>query len=371
MSERAWAGMARRLHAEGSVRDKRSLAWHPRVAIWEVTRACDLACLHCRASAVAARDARELTTAEALVLLAQVRELGPDALVLTGGDPLKRPDLLELVAAATRIGLHVALAPSVTPLLTPEAIGRLAAAGVGRLALSLDGPDAATHDAFRGMPGSFAATLRAIEAVRAAGMALQVNTSLSRPTVDKLLATSLRVAEIRPALWSVFFVVPVGRARREDQLDAATGERVFHALYDWGDTTRLPVKTTAAPAFRRVFLEREAERSRDGRVRRPLPGVANDGKGFVFVSHTGDVYPSGFLPLAVGNVRRERLPDLYRHAPLFRALRDASRLEGKCGACAFRSVCGGSRARAWAVTGNAFASDPACAYEPRGWVATA
>jgi radical SAM protein with 4Fe4S-binding SPASM domain len=344
-----------------------SLGWHPRVAIWEVTRACDLACSHCRASAVPARDPNELTTDEALALLGQVRDLGPDALVLTGGDPLKRPDLLELVRAATRLGLHVALAPSVTPGLTPAAIASLAAAGVGRVALSLDGPDAATHDAFRGMSGSFAATLRAMAAVREAGIALQVNTSLSRGTVDRLLATSLRVSEIAPTLWSVFFVVPVGRASQADQLDSATCERVFHALYDWGDVTGLPVKTTAAPAFRRVFLERERDGSRTGRARRPLPGVANDGKGFVFVGHTGDVYPSGFLPLGAGNVRRDRLADVYRHAPLFRALRDETRLEGKCGACPFRSVCGGSRARAWAVTGNAFASDPACAYVPRGW----
>jgi radical SAM protein with 4Fe4S-binding SPASM domain len=337
------------------------------VAIWEVTRACDLACIHCRASAVPARDPRELTTDEAVTLLGQVRDLGPDALVLTGGDPLKRPDLLELVRAATQLGLHVALAPSVTPSLTPAAIAKLAEAGVTRMALSLDGPDAAAHDAFRGMPGSFAATLRAIAAVREAGIALQVNTSLSRTTVDRLLATSLRVSGIGPALWSVFFVVPVGRARHADQLDAAACERVFHALYDWGDATGLPVKTTAAPAFRRVFLEREREAARSGRARRPLPGVANDGKGFVFVSHTGEVYPSGFLPLAAGSVRNDSLSDLYRYDPLFRALRDDARLEGKCGVCPYRSVCGGSRARAFAVTGNAFAADPACAYEPRGW----
>lgn len=347
--------------------DKRSVAWHPRVAIWEVTRACDLACVHCRACAVPTRDPRELSTAEGLTLLEQVRDLGPDALVLTGGDPLKRPDLPDLVAAATKLGLHVALAPSVTPLLTADAVARLAAAGVRRVALSLDGPDAAAHDAFRGMPGSFAATLDAIGAVRAAGLPLQVNTSLSRENVGRLLATSLRVSELRPALWSVFFVVPVGRAVLADQLDAATCEQVFHALYDWNDVTGLPVKTTAAPAFRRVFLQREAERATPGRRRRKAPGAANDGKGFVFVSHTGEVYPSGFLPLSAGNVRRTPLDEIYRFSPLFRALRDESLLQGKCGVCPFRSVCGGSRARAWATTGNPFAADPACAYDPPEW----
>jgi radical SAM protein len=345
-----------------------SLAWSPAVAIWEVTRACALRCRHCRASAIPCRDPRELRTAEAYDLLDQLRELNPGVLVLTGGDPLERPDLFAIVEAAVRRGLRVAVAPSVTPRLTGAAIHRLADAGVLRVALSLDGPDAAVHDGLRGVPGSFARTRDAIAAVRAAGLPLQVNTSLDRGTVEALPRTAALVGAIAPALWSVFFVVPVGRAALARQLDPDTCEGVFHFLYDWSATTGLAVKTTAAPAYRRVVVQREAARtrSRPGTPRRPLPPAVNDGKGFVFVSHTGEVCPSGFLPVSAGNVRRDHLADLYRRSPLFTSLRADWRLEGKCGRCPFRTLCGGSRARAWATSGNPYAEDPSCAYQPPG-----
>jgi len=302
--------------------------------------------------------------------VAQLRELDPGVVVLTGGDPLKRPDLFEIIAEAVGRGLRVAVAPSVTPGLDGEAIRRLATAGVLRIALSVDGPDAATHDAFRGTPGSFQATRAAIEAVRDASLALQLNTSLTRQTVEHLPATAELVADIGPVLWSVFFVVPVGRAALAQQLGPDACERVFHFLYEWSERTGVAVKTTAAPAYRRVVLQREAAR-RSGGIRRavprPRPAAVNDGKGFVFVSHTGDIQPSGFLPITTANVRESRLAEVYRHSRLFRALRDESRLGGKCGACSFRSVCGGSRARAFATTGDFLAEDPACAYHPPGW----
>lgn len=302
---------------------------------------------------------------EALDLLDQLRELEPAVVVLTGGDPLKRSDLSLLLAAAARRGLPISIAPSVTPLLTADAIHRLADAGVMRIALSLDGPDAATHDAFRGTPGSFRATTRAIAAVQAVGLPLQVNTSLTPRTVPAVPATMRLIESIAPALWSVFFVVPTGRARASQQLDAWTCEGLFEDFYEWTRRTGLAMKTTAAPAFRRVVVQREASRARvAGGPRRPTPPAVNDGKGFVFVSHTGEVYPSGFLPLSAGSVRHERLATIYRTSPLFRALRDEWRLEGKCGRCPFRALCGGSRARAFATTGNPFAEDPACAYQP-------
>jgi radical SAM protein with 4Fe4S-binding SPASM domain len=336
----------------------------PLVAIWEVTRACDLRCLHCRASAVPARDPRELSTSDARALVDQLAELHPGVVVLTGGDPLKRPDLFTIIAHAVDRGLTVAIAPSVTPLLTPSVIERLAAAGVSRIALSLDGPDAVTHDGLRGISGSYAATLAAIAAVRAAKMSLQINTSLTKTTVGELPMTAHRVAEIAPDLWSVFVVVPVGRASLEHQVDAAACEAVFHFLYDWSATTGLAVKTTAAPAYRRVVLERDAAARAAGRPRRPRPLPINDGKGFIFISHTGEVYPSGFLPLSVGNVRQTALATIYRRSPLLRALRTEGLLRGKCHVCPFRGICGGSRARAYAVTGNLLAEDPACAYVP-------
>jgi len=334
------------------------------VAVWEVTRACDLCCVHCRASASPERDPRELSTAEAFELIEQLRELDPGVLVLTGGDPFERPDLDLLIGQAVVRGLRVAIAPSVTPSLTPAAIRRLADLGVCRVALSLDGPDAATHDRFRGAPGSFGATLAAIDAVRAARLPLQINTALTRQTVEALPRTGGLVAEIAPVLWSVFFVVPVGRATPVQQLAPDSCERVFHFLYERSERSPVGVKTTAAPAYRRVVLQREAARRDARRPRRPRPAAVNDGKGFLFVSHTGDVYPSGFLPLTTENVRETRLADVYRRGRLFRALRDESRLEGRCGYCPFRSLCGGSRARAYATTGNFLAEDPACAYEP-------
>jgi radical SAM protein len=346
---------------------KRDFDRAPAVAIWEVTRACDLCCVHCRASAIPSRDPSELSTDEAADLIDQLGELSPGVLVLTGGDPLKRPDLFGLIETAVQRSLSVAITPSVTPLLTAAAIRHLADAGIGRIALSLDGPDAATHDAFRGTAGSFAATLKAIAAVRAVGLPLQINTSLSRKTIGTVAATGNLMREIAPVLWSVFFVVPVGRAAQDQQLDAETCERVFHFLYEWSEATGLAVKTTAAQAYRRVVLQRQKERRRAAPIaqqHRPRPAAVNDGKGFVFVSHTGQVYPSGFLPLSAGNVRQARLAAIYRSSPLFQALRDPDRLEGKCRRCEFRVICSGSRGRAYATTGNPFAEDPACVYDP-------
>ncbi len=214
----------------------------PLVAIWETTRACDLACVHCRASANAAADPRQLTTPEAERLLEQLRELRPGVLVLTGGDPLKRADLLPLVRQAVASGLSVAITPSVTPLLTEAAIQSLANAGVSRVALSLDGPEAEVHDSFRGMPGAFAATLEAIRHVRAAGLPLQVNTSLSASTFHHLASLGRLVADIGPVLWSVFFVVPVGRAKQSQQLSAEACESAFHYLYEWSITHGLAAR---------------------------------------------------------------------------------------------------------------------------------
>jgi AdoMet-dependent heme synthase len=349
----------------GSMPRPRSLAFHPVVAIWEVTRACDLSCLRCRPNATPDRDPRELSSSETYDLVRQLRDLDPDVLVLTGGDPFKRPDLDEIVTEAVRSKLRVAVAPSVTPTLTPGAIERLAALGVGRIALSLDGPDATTHDRFRGTPGSFERTRRAIDAVRAAGVPLQISTSLGRQTIESLARTADVIEDIAPALWNVFFLVPVGHLRLEQQLEPEVCERVFHFLDAWRERTGIAVETTAAPAYRRVVLQRAAERRREG-TRRPQtrPPAVNDGKGLLFVSHRGDVYPSGFLPVRTGNVRETPLETLYRTHPLFRALRDESRLEGKCGICPFRALCGGSRAHAYATAGNFLAEDPACVYQP-------
>ena len=346
----------------------------PFTVIWEVTRACDLRCRHCRADAQPEPDPRELTTAEGRRLLEQIRDLGGPVFVITGGDPLKRPDLFRLIDHATRIGLPVALTPSGTPLLTREAIQHAHDAGARRIALSLDGSSAANHDRFRQQPGSYAWTVGAVRHAVDLGVSVQVNTTVTRHNLGELEAIADVIAGLGVGMWSLFFLVTVGRARRDDQLQPAECEGVFAFLYDLSRRAPFAVRTTAAPHYRRFVLQRRAAERRAGR-REPVPWLAGmiepraprgvtDGNGIVFISHTGEVYPSGFLPLRAGNVREQPLATIYRNAPILRRLRDTEQLGGKCGVCEFRRVCGGSRARAFATTGDPMASDPLCAYEP-------
>jgi radical SAM protein len=347
----------------------------PMVLIWEVTQACELACEHCRASAEPGRHPEELTTEEAKAFLDDVRDFGEGQLVvLSGGDPMKRPDLIELVEYGTDIGLSMTLTPSGTQALTGNAIADLADAGLRRMAVSLDGATARQHDAFRGESGSFEATLRAARDAKQAGLPLQVNTTVCEATVEDLPDVADVVEDLGAVLWSVFFLVPVGRGRLLDPVSPERAEGVLSWLHDLDDRAPFGIKTTEAPHYRRVGLQRHERESVEGGAdassapKRRAGIVAGDG--FAFVSHTGDVYPSGFLPKAAGNVRADDVVDVYRNADLFEALRDRSRLTGKCGACEYRHVCGGSRSRAYATTGDPLASDPLCDYEPAEWAAT-
>jgi radical SAM protein len=342
----------------------------PYVAIWETTQACQLACLHCRASARPHRSPLELSTAEAENLLCQIRALEVPVFVLTGGDPLERPDLTHLVRYGSQIGLHVALTPSATPLLTREALAGLQQAGLARVAVSLDGSHPALHDGFRGVPGSFDRTLAAIAWAHELGLPVQINSTLSRHNREDFEALAALVSSLGIVLWSVFFLIPTGRARMEDMLGAEECEQVFARLYELSQQVPFAIKTTEGMHYRRYALQRRASERRAGLLPAdtPLPRPArniNDGKGFVFISHTGLVYPSGFLPLGAGSIRTQTLADIYRNSPLFQDLRRPERLGGKCGACEFRDICGGSRARAYALTGDPLAADPACLYQPR------
>lgn len=357
----------------------------PFVVIWETTQACDLACLHCRACAVPQRDPRELSTGEAKRLIDDICRFGRPLFVLTGGDPLKRPDAVEIVRYGVDAGLRVALTPSGTPLMTPHMLQELRDAGMSRLAVSLDGATAAQHDAFRGVAGSFDWTIRMLETARSLGLSTQINTSISRHNVHDLENLIALMTGLGIALWSVFFIVPVGRARPGDLATADEFETVFHRLYDLSKTAPFDIKSTAAPHYRRVVMQRQvAERRAGARHGAPAPLTAgvgfslgdgvgraakgvNDGDGFLFVSHRGDIYPSGFLPKSAGNVRTDDLVEVYRTHDLFRSLRDRDRLKGKCGVCEFRTVCGGSRARAYAMTGDPLEADPFCAYVPPAW----
>jgi len=340
----------------------------PFMVFWETTRACDLACKHCRADAQPRRDSGELSTAEGMRLLDEVRALGCPLVVLTGGDPAKRTDLVELVRHGTEIGLRVALTPSATPLVDRALLGRLRDAGLARLAVSIDSATPEKHDALRGVAGSFARTLEILRNAQDLGMTTQVNTTVTGASADELEPMATLLADLGISLWGVFLLVPTGRGVQLEGLGRDAVENLLERLAAIGASARFDVKTTAAPHFRRVLLQHKVRRREvvgiDDGIGRAPRGV-NDGQGIVFVSHRGAIQPSGFLPLVCGSVRSEGLTRVYRDHPVFRALRDPDRLGGKCGVCEFRKVCGGSRARAFATTRDYLAEDPACAYEPR------
>jgi len=341
----------------------------PRRVYWELTRACDLACRHCRAEAAPEADPAELTEREGLALIDRLGRFGapPPHLVLTGGDPLKRPDLFALIAAARAHGFGVSLAPSATPLLTPRMVARLAGAGVEAVSLSLDGSDAARHDALRRVPGCFDRTVTAARACVVAGMPFQANTLVCEETLADLLAIHAVATKLGAARWSLFFLVAVGRGTVLRPITAAACERLFDTLLDLPGPSRPVIATTEAPHFRRMVLER-ARRAGHGPTpaRRPMGHGAGirDGNGIMFISHTGEVRPSGFFALPAGNVRSADPVDLYRDSELFRALRRPDLFGGRCGRCEWREACGGSRAPALAATGDPLAEDPLCLYEP-------
>ena len=385
----------------------------PFVVIWETTQACDLACKHCRACAIPSRSPEELTTGEGFRLIDMVLEFAdnggrPPLFVLTGGDPMKRPDIYDFISYGSGKGLSVAMSPSATPLVTRAGILKMKECGLARMAISIDGPDADSHDAFRGVPGSFAHTMKMVEWSNEANLPLQIHTTISRYNRERLDDFSdLMLSMPGVVIWSLFLLVPTGRGKAEDIVTAEDFEAVFNWLYDFSKRAPFDVRTTAAQHFRRVVLQRRAAEKRQGigesanrRIgesstinHQPLtidhqpskrdiafttrsdgisraPKGVNDGNGFVFVSYNGDICPSGFLPIVTGNVQQNHLVDVYRYSPVFQQLRNPDGFKGKCGYCEFRYVCGGSRARAYALTGDYLESEPFCVYHPRREAAT-
>ena len=337
---------------------------------WELTRACDRACRHCRAEAIPRRDPRELSTVEGRRFLDALVEFGRPGphIVLTGGDPLKRPDFWDLLEHGVSLGLDLSVAPSGTPALTPEVIHRFKRSGVRAMSLSLDGSDAARHDGFRGVPGCFEQTVEAARAAVEEGIALQVNSLVTAETLDDLPEIGELVARLGAGRWSLFFLIKVGRGRVLGQLTTAECEGLLAWLWErWHEVSFL-ITTTEAPHYRRVALQRVRveEQGREEIRRSPIRRAfgIRDGNGIMFVSHTGEVQPSGFLPLSAGNVRVMSPAELYREASLFRNLRQSERFDGRCGRCEFREICGGSRARAYAASSNPFGEDPLCPYKP-------
>jgi AdoMet-dependent heme synthase len=344
----------------------------PLVVLWEMTRACDLTCLRCPSAARLQRSPLELNTEEARRLIDDVAELRPPIFILTGGDPLKRFDVYHLVSHAADRQLRPAMTASPSALVTRTAVSELKSAGLTRLAVSLDGSLPEIHDGFRALRGSFARTLELLHWVNEAGLPVQVNTCVSRRNLRDLENLAGLLEQFRIVLWSAFFFVPKGPAEFTDMPSAREFEEAFATLNRLSRRVPFRIKTTEAQHYRRFVLQHRYQHevtmgldsAHTGADRASAMLPINEGRGMIFVSHSGEVFPSGFLPISAGNVRNLPLAEIYRNAPLLRSLRDSANLKGKCGACEFREICGGCRARAYAVTGDMFAEDPGCAYRP-------
>jgi AdoMet-dependent heme synthase len=366
---------------------------NPLMFYYETTRACDLVCKHCRASAQEDAACDELTTEQSKQLIKQVASFPrKPTLVLTGGDPLKRADLFELIEFAVAQGLGTALTPSATPLATREAFSKAQEAGISALGISLDGADQATHDSFRGFEGSFEKTLSMLRDARDLDLPVQVNTSVTRRNVDQIDSIAELLAEYGIAMWSVFFLVPVGRGVEEERISPTEYEDVFAKLWHHAQTKPFSVKTTEAPHYRRYVLQqggdplagpggehphaalrRKREEKGSGtfsgpegppkRVHRAPLGVT-DGRGIMFVSHNGEIFPAGFLPVVCGQFPKDSVVDVYSKSPVFQQLQNPDLFKGICGCCEYRRICGGSRARAYGVTGDYLEAEPDCTFIP-------
>lgn len=343
----------------------------PMLVYWEMTQACGLACKHCRAEAMPSAHPLELTTSESKAFLDQLLGFGEPLphVILTGGDPLRRRDIYDLIDYACNIGLEVSITPSATPELTNEAISKLKAHGIQSLGLSLDGSCAAKHDAIRGIPGTFDRTIQAARHAGEIGLPIQVNTLVSEETVDDLPAIYELLRTSFPVMrWSLFFLISVGRGKALNEVSPEEGERIMDWVLDLVPHAPFAVKTTEAPSYRRIAIKKmkdagmAAPAMKETAVYRGFQ--IRDGHGIVFVSNLGDIYPSGFLPLRCGNVRKDNLVEVYRDSDTFRGLHSPDEFHGKCGLCEYSHICGGSRARAFAYTGDPLGSDPFCPYQP-------
>lgn len=342
----------------------------PLLVYWEMTQACDLACKHCRAEAMPAHHPLELTTDEGKKLLQEVRAFGDPAphVVMTGGDALKRKDLIELAKFSISLGLPTSVAPSATNSLTPEMLDLFKQIGVESISLSIDGSDAEKHDGFRGVPGCFEATIRMAKYAKQIGMPVQINTLVTADTVSDLPRTIELLMDLGIMRWSLFFLISVGRGKDLKPLSAGEAEKLFHWLYEQSRRVPFAIKTTEAMHYRRVVYHRMIrEGATPEQIRKTPTGRGfgiRDGNGIMFISHLGGVYPSGFLPLSAGNVRTRSPVQIYRESELFRSLRSPDSYKGRCGICELRELCGGSRARAYNATGDPLETDPLCPYQP-------
>ena len=343
---------------------------NPMLVYWEMTQACGLACRHCRAEAMSTAHPNELNYAESVALLQQIASFdNKPHVILTGGDPLERKDLFEIITEARRLGLTVSITPAATPALTIEVLQKLKDYGIDSLGISLDGATAERHEAVRGVAGCYDWTIQALRNGAKVGFPIQVNTLVSEETADNLPAIYDLLKQHQIMRWSLFMLIAVGRGKVLAPVSPERGEEIMRWTYDLAEQAPFQIKTTEAPSYRRIALDKMKERGWTGEQIRKSSvyrgfGI-RDGHGIVFVSNTGDIYPAGFLPVVSGNVRHDSLVSIYRDSPLFQSLHNPSEFRGKCGRCEYGALCGGSRARAFAFTGDPLASDPFCPYQPK------
>lgn len=343
---------------------------NPLMFYYEITRACDLVCKHCRASSQDHAADDELKTEDSFRLIDQIAEFPRvPTICFTGGDPLKRADLFDLIRHAKEKGIQTALTPSATPLATRSAFQKAKESGVSAIGISLDGPDPELHDAFRGFDGSFSKTMEMLAYARELQLPVQVNTSITRRNVDRIDEIAHLLQKQGIMMWSVFFLIPVGRGVEEIRISPSEYLKVFEKLYFWSREMPFAIKTTEAPHYRRYVLEQggdpvapisDQKGIRSGRPRAPL-GIT-DGRGIEFVAHNGEIFPAGFLPIVCGQFPKDSVVEIYQNHSLFRSLQDPDQYKGMCGRCEYRFICGGSRSRAYALSGDPLAAEPDCCW---------
>ncbi len=351
--------------------DKQELA--PKVIAWESTRACRFACLHCRAQAQRTPDPRQLTTAEALDLVDQIAEFSKPMFVVSGGDPLERNDIFEIVKHATELGIRVVMSPSGSSI-TPQIVEEMKAAGVKMISVSLDGSNAAVHDGFRQVQGAFNMSVQNMEYARKAHLPFQINTTVTKHNLEDLGSILHRAIEFGASAWDVFMLVPTGRGKVAMEITPKQYEETLRFVYESSLKSPIPIKMTCSPHYSRVVAQAklQAKSSAEHAQNATQTGASHSGtrncmagNGFCFISHMGEVFGCGFLPIPAGNIRKTRLKQIYQESQLFLELRNPSLLKGKCGYCEFKRICGGCRARALSSSGDYLQEEPYCEHVPK------
>jgi len=337
---------------------------------WEITRSCNLTCLHCRASAEYGSYEGEFAMEECFRLLDEIASFSEPVIILTGGEPYLREDIFDVAAYGDRKGLRMVLATNGT-LVTDEIARKTRDAGIKRISISLDGRDAKSHDAFRGVAGAFEGSIAGIEAFKKAGVEFQINTTVTRLNLDQIADILKLALDLGAVAHHIFLLVPTGRARdlADQEISSEDYEKTLNWFYETSFTCPIQLKATCAPQYYRIFHQRKKERDiRATESESPLHTMTRGcmgGSSFCFISHTGQVQPCGFLEIDCGQLKEKRFEDIWRHSRVFNDLRDLKKYEGKCGRCEFIKVCGGCRARAFELTGNYLEAEPFCVYEPK------